>query len=169
MNRTVLTTGLVLLLTTLLLAATPERSKGISMHMLPKRVADLSGSKWGLTVTGSGHLTPDAGSITLQTTNEFLAFVQKQSSSVKENGVWIVTMHPDAYSEQEKRALCRNLNRPAFLLTVGFPRFWNGGAHRSPGSSSTPMFIGLSGRSLPTRARSNSSADPASTAWLGPA
>jgi hypothetical protein len=32
-------------------ASSPERSKGISMHMLPKRVADLGGGKWGLAVT----------------------------------------------------------------------------------------------------------------------
>jgi hypothetical protein len=73
--------------------------------MLPKRVADLGGNKWGLTVTPTSYLTPDARSTTLQTASEFLAFVQKQNPSVKENGVWIVTTHPDAYSEQERSFL----------------------------------------------------------------
>jgi hypothetical protein len=103
--RIPLTAGLALLLATLAVAAGPERSKGISMHMLPKSVADLGGSKWGLTVSRSEQLTPDSGSTTLQTPEEFLAFVQKQSSSVRENGVWIVTTHPDAYSEPEKTFL----------------------------------------------------------------
>jgi hypothetical protein len=92
------------------------------MHMLPKRVADLGGSKWGLTVSGSAYLTPDAGSTTLQTPEEFLAFVQKQSSSVRENGVWIVTTHPDAYSEPETTflkeviALCKKEKIPLFIV-----------------------------------------------------
>ncbi len=122
MNRTALTTSVVLILTTLLVAGTPDRAKGISMHMLPKRVADLGGSKWGLTVRRSEYLTPDAGSTTLQTPEEFLAFVQKQSNSVRENGVWIVTTHPDAYSEPENTflneviALCKKEKIPLFIV-----------------------------------------------------
>ena len=122
MNRTVLTAIFVLLLATLVGAVTPERSKGISTHMLPKRVADLSGSKWGLTVSASAYLTPDAGTTTLQTSREFLDFVQKQNDSVKENGVWIVTTNPDAYSEPEKAflndviALCKREKIPLFIV-----------------------------------------------------
>ncbi len=91
------------------------------MHMLPKRVADLGGNKWGLTVSAASYLTPDAGSTTLQTAAEFLAFVQKQNNSVKENGVWIVTTHPDAYSEQEQSflkeviAVCVKEKIPLFI------------------------------------------------------
>jgi hypothetical protein len=97
--------ALILFLGSVAVAATPERAKGISMHQLPKGVADLGGRKWGFTVTPSSLLTGDAGSVTLQTPDEFLAFVQKQSASVKENGVWIVTTHPDAYSDREKDLL----------------------------------------------------------------
>jgi hypothetical protein len=75
------------------------------MHLLPKRVADLSGSKWGLTVSAADYLTPDAGSTTLQTGAEFRSFVRKQSSSVKQNGVWIVTTNPEAYSKSENTFL----------------------------------------------------------------
>ncbi len=32
-------------------------------------------------------------------------FVQKQNASVTDNGVWIVTTHPDAYTEEEKAFL----------------------------------------------------------------
>jgi hypothetical protein len=31
--------------------AAPERTKGISVHMLPKRVADISGKRWVLAWT----------------------------------------------------------------------------------------------------------------------
>jgi hypothetical protein len=86
MKRTRLTALAILLATAFALAAdSPERSKGISLHMLPKRVADLGTMKWGLMVTATSYLTPDAKSTTLQTASEFLAFVQKQSASVKEN------------------------------------------------------------------------------------
>lgn len=72
----------ILLLASLCFAAAPERAKGISMHLQPKRVAELSGSKWGLTVTLTKYLAPEAGPVTLQSAEEFLAFVQKQSTSV---------------------------------------------------------------------------------------
>ena len=75
------------------------------MHMLPKGVAELAKAKWGLTIRPSDKLTPDAGALTLQTTKEFLDFVQKQDPSVIENGVWIVTTNPDAYTEMEKKFL----------------------------------------------------------------
>jgi hypothetical protein len=81
----------------LLMAITPQRSQGISMHMLPKGVADLSGAKWGLTV--------DRSSVVIQTTEEFLDFYGKQNSSIKENGVWIVVTNPAAYSDEEKSFL----------------------------------------------------------------
>jgi hypothetical protein len=86
-------------------ASSPERSKGISMHMLPKRVADLSGGKWGLAVTYAKYLKTETEQPTLQTTKEFLSFVRKQDETVRENGVWIVVSDPDAYSEMEKALL----------------------------------------------------------------
>jgi hypothetical protein len=86
-------------------AAAPERAKGISMHQLPKRVADLGGNKWGLSVDYAAHLKPESEQPVLQSTQEFLAFVRKQDKSVQENGVWIVTTHPDAYSEMETKLL----------------------------------------------------------------
>jgi len=134
LTHTVFSASFVLLFTVSLLAAAPERSKGISMHMLPKRVADLSASKWGLTVSKSEYLTPDAGSLTLQTPVEFLAFVSKQNGPVKENGVWIVTTDPEAYSKSEQSllegvvAVCKREKIPLFIcrgsqLPNGWKRF----------------------------------------------
>lgn len=124
--------ALPILLAGLVAAATAlERSKGISMHLLPKNVADLGGNKWGLTVTPSSQLTPEAGSTTLQTVNDFLAFVQKQSKPVQENGVWIVTTHPNAYSEQEQNflkqviAVCVKEKIPLFVVRASeLPNGW---------------------------------------------
>lgn len=117
-------------------AGSPERPKGISMHMLPKRVADLGGKKWGLVVSFSEYLKPERAEPVLQSTSEFLSYVRKQERSVQENGVWIVTTHPDAYTETEKRvledikALSRRESIPLFVargsqLPDGWRRYDN--------------------------------------------
>jgi hypothetical protein len=85
--------------------AAPERTKGISVHMLPKRVADIGGQKWGFSVDLTDHLKPESHQPVLQTPKEFLEFVRKQDSQVQENGVWIVVSHPDAYTDAEKALL----------------------------------------------------------------
>jgi hypothetical protein len=100
----------------------PERAKGISMHMMPKRVADIGGKKWGLVVTYAEYLKPEQAEPVLQSAMEFLAFVQKQDKGVQENGAWIVTTHPDAYEASEKKvledikAICRKQSIPLFIV-----------------------------------------------------
>lgn len=86
-------------------SAAPQRSKGISIHMLPKRVADLDGKRWGLVVSYAPYQKPEAEEPVLQSAAEVLAFTRKQTPTVQANGVWIVTTHPNAYSDQEKRVL----------------------------------------------------------------
>jgi hypothetical protein len=103
-------------------AMTPERSKGISMHMLPKKVAVLNGQKWGLTVSYAEFLKAEDAQPVLQSAEQFLAFVRKQDQGVQDNGIWIVTTHPDAYSEPEKQVLidikvvCRKIKIPLFIV-----------------------------------------------------
>lgn len=102
--------------------ATPDRAKGISMHMMPKRVADIGGKKWGLVVTYAEYLKPEPAEPVVQSAMEFLTFVRKQDKVVQENGAWIVTTHPDAYSAPEKdvlediKALCRKQSIPLFIV-----------------------------------------------------
>jgi hypothetical protein len=112
-------------------ASSPERSKGISMHMLPKRVADLGGGKWGFAVTYAKYLKIEAEPPTLQTTKEFLSFVRKQDEAVQENGVWIVITDPDAYSTAEKALLedikiaCQKESIPLFVCRgTDLPNGW---------------------------------------------
>jgi hypothetical protein len=96
---------LVLTLFAVAVASDPERAKGISLHMLPKRVADISGQKWGLTVDFASYLRTESEQRVLQTRDELVAFVRKQDKNVQDNGVWIVVTHPDAYSDSEKTLL----------------------------------------------------------------
>jgi hypothetical protein len=102
-------------------ADSPDRAKGISMHMLPKRVADISGDPWGLTVSYAKYLAPEPAQPVVQSAAEFLTYVRKQSSTVQSNGVWIVTTDPDSYSHTEKalleeiKSLCRKEGIPLFI------------------------------------------------------
>jgi len=103
-------------------AATPERSNGISAHMLPKRVSELGTKKWGFVISYAEYLKPEQEQPVLQSPSDLLVFVRKQDKSVQENGVWIVTTHPDAYSEPEKKLLedikilCRREAIPLFIV-----------------------------------------------------
>lgn len=103
-------------------SAEPERSKGISAHMLPKRVAELGQKKWGFVVAYAQFLKPEQLQPVLQSPTEVLAFIRKQDASAQENGLWIVTTHPDAYSEQEKnlledvKTLSRQKKFPLFVV-----------------------------------------------------
>lgn len=145
--NTVRPATIALLLTTFAVAATtPERARGISLHMLPKRVAELGNMKWGLTVTPASYLTPDARSTTLQSASEFVAFVEKQSASVKQNGVWIVTTHPAAYSEQEKAFLddvikaCVKERIPLFIVRGSrLPNGWKRYDESNPATPPCPL------------------------------
>ncbi len=85
--------------------AEPKRSMGISLHMLPERVAKLDDRPWGLWVNYAEHLQPEPGQPILQSVSDYLTYVKKQTEGVQENGVWIVTTHPDAYSEKESSLL----------------------------------------------------------------
>jgi hypothetical protein len=51
----------MLLLATSAQALTPQRAQGIFMHMLPMRVAELGGKKWGLVVAHAPNRTLNRG------------------------------------------------------------------------------------------------------------
>jgi len=137
MYRTRAATFVLLLVAALVaVAAAPERSKGISLHMLPKRVAELGDLKWGFVVTYADYLKPEKEQPVLQSSSEVLSFVRKQEKGVQANGVWIVVTHPDAYSEPEKalldeiKNLCRKEEIPLFIargsqLPNGWQRYDN--------------------------------------------
>lgn len=55
--------------------ASSERAKGISIHVLPKRVADLSGQPWGFQVAYAAYLKPEPGQPYLQSLADVLEYV----------------------------------------------------------------------------------------------
>ena len=112
-------------------ARAQQRSQGVSLHMLPKRVADLTGSPWGFTVDPSPRLRPESQRPVFQTVSGVLAFVREQDEAVQQNGLWIVITDPDAYSDDEKNLLdqvkfmCRREKIPLFICRASqLPNGW---------------------------------------------
>jgi hypothetical protein len=114
--------GFVFLIAVIAVAAAQEHAKGVSIHMLPKAVADLSERQLGLTADYSPLLRPEPAQPVLQTAEDLRRSVRKQDKSVQENGIWIVTTHPDAYSDGEKqliesvKSLCIEQRIPLFIV-----------------------------------------------------
>jgi hypothetical protein len=115
-------------------AGEPDRAKGLSVHMLPDRVAQIDGH--------SGGFTADAGGTqTYSDAAQLLAYFHTLPAATQENGLWLVTTHPSAYSaaEHEKlRALitacqqrkipvftCRGSELPAGWKRGDVPSGWN--------------------------------------------
>jgi hypothetical protein len=67
----------------------------------------------------------------LQTAAEVVAYVRKQDQSVQQNGLWIVTTNPEAYSEDETsllenvKSMCRREKIPLFICRASqLPNGW---------------------------------------------
>jgi hypothetical protein len=108
-----------------------DRSQGISIHMLPRRVAELGGMKWGLSVDPSPRLKAESTRVVLQSAADLIAYDRKQDASVQQNGIWIVITDPAAYSEQETSLLesvksrCRKERIPLFICRAAdLPNGW---------------------------------------------
>lgn len=121
---------IVLLFVTPVYAEEPVRSKGISVHALPKRVADISGKPWGLEVSYAPYLKPEPGQPFLQSINDVLEYIKKQNPTVIRNGFWVVTTHPMAYSEEELE-LQKQIKE--VLPKENIPLFWARGAEIEEG------------------------------------
>jgi hypothetical protein len=94
---------LILILgTSMLIAAEATREGGLSVHMLPDRVAEISGQHGDFTVTEPATKQPGA---TYAQPKELLAYFHQLPTSVQQNGIWIVTTHPSSYSETEQATL----------------------------------------------------------------
>ena len=90
----------------------PRRALGVSVHMLPRSVAEVAGSNAGFTIDEIG--------VTIETAQELVDGFKKLSPAIRRNGIWIVTTHPDAYGPEEKQnfdrlqAMCKKDRIPLF-------------------------------------------------------
>ncbi len=102
----------------------PSRNAGLSVHMLPKSVADRDPTgtfKWGFMVTEPQDQRSPAERPVYQKAEELLVFLKSRPTSVQQNGIWVVVTNPDAYAPEEKqlldqlKALCLKEKVPLFL------------------------------------------------------
>jgi hypothetical protein len=78
-------------------AGEPDRANGLSVHMLPDRVAQIDGRSGGFTVRDS--------QTTYAQPTELVAYFHTLPAATQENGLWVVTTHPRAYSAAEREKL----------------------------------------------------------------
>jgi hypothetical protein len=81
-------------------AGEPERAKGLSVHMLPDRVAQIDGGRGGFSARaadGTESICADA--------KQLVTFFQTLSTPTQENGIWVVTTHPSSYFKSERTKL----------------------------------------------------------------
>jgi hypothetical protein len=120
---------LILLLTvSFLAAAEPTRPAGLSVHMLPDRVARIGGEHGGFTVTDPA--TKQRGTTYVEP-EELVAYFQRLPPAVQENGIWIVTTDPISYSDKEQAkletliALCARKKIPLYTCrAIALPKGW---------------------------------------------
>jgi hypothetical protein len=111
-----------------LLGGEPIRKNGLSLHLFPERVAQLSGAHGGL--RGIDPITKALGQ-TFRSSEELLSYFMGLPETVRQNGIWIVTSNPDAYSEYELSMLsvlakdCRERGIPCFICRAAeLPNGW---------------------------------------------
>ena len=92
------------------LAAEPDRAQGLSVHMLPDRVAQIDGRSGGFTVDSK----------TYSDATQLLDYFHSLPAAKHENGIWVVTTSPSAYSSAEREKLralitsCQQQKIPVF-------------------------------------------------------
>ena len=73
--------------------------------MLPERVAVMMHKSGGFTVSYRSYLKGEKDPPVLRDAKELFAYISKQDKEVQADGVWIITTHPDAYTDEEKQKL----------------------------------------------------------------
>ena len=101
----------------------PVRIEGLSAHWMPKRVTELDDTgkvKAGFTTSyvKNGRYVYECD---CPTPKDLISYFKSFPVSFQENGVWLVTTHPDAYSPEELKmkdeliALCQKEKIPLFI------------------------------------------------------
>ncbi len=102
----------------------PRRDDGLSVFMFPKRVADLDATrkaKWGFVLNEPKDHSRPADRPAFQTAEDLLVYYRSLPGSVRQNGLWVLVTHPDAYSVEENailyqlKSLCAKQEVPLFV------------------------------------------------------
>ena len=85
-----------------LVANEPTREAGLSAHFQPDRIGKMRGETGGFDVRPHHDIEKRE---LLPTAEALFEFFKKRPNEVQENGIWIVTTHPNAYSEEELKKI----------------------------------------------------------------
>ena len=105
-----------------ILYAEPKRENGLSVHLVPKSDPGVFGtSKNGFMVSQSKNLKLPSERPIFDTPEKLVEYFLDQPQEIRENGLWVVTTNPKAYSEDEMKSteilkkLCREKNLSLFF------------------------------------------------------
>lgn len=103
----------------------PQRAAGISLHLLPERVAILSGQHGGF----NAHNRAGEGRF-FATPEELQVWLNQQDLSSLQNGLWLMTSHPAAYADEEwqkverLKGFCTSRKIPFFITRASQAQAW---------------------------------------------
>ena len=117
---------------TLVLYAEPKRENGLSVHLAPESASGIFGAdKKGFVVSQSKDLKELSERPVFDTPEQLVEYFLTQPQEIQENGLWVVTTNPQAYSDDEMKStevlkkLCREKNIPLFFCRGMFlPNGW---------------------------------------------
>lgn len=93
---------LILFLIATMVNAEPERNKGLSVHFGPESAL---GDKSGFMVSQSQDIKSPSERPVLDTPQQLIEYLSTQSVEIQNNGLWVITTDPTAYSESEMESL----------------------------------------------------------------
>lgn len=110
------------------MGAEPSREAGLSVHMVPERVARRTGVDRGFAVVEPGWKMKPR---TYAHSHDLLAYIRTLRAETRENGVWVLTIEPRSYSDAEQAelknlvALCGNEGIPVYACQASeLPGGW---------------------------------------------
>ena len=122
------TIPILLLAASVLIGAEPTREGGLTVHMLPDRVAKINAQHGGFTITNPANKEPGT---TYAEPKQLVTYFLSLPAEVQWNGIWIVLTNPAAYSETEQAklkslvALCAGKKIPLFTCRASeLPKGW---------------------------------------------
>jgi hypothetical protein len=127
---------LLLLAASCLAGAEPNRDAGLSVQMVPERVARRTGVERGFAVVEPGwKLKPR----TYARSQDLLTYIRTLGAETRENGVWVLTIEPRSYSDGEQVelknlvALCAQEGIPVYVCQASeLPGGWKRQMHFRP-------------------------------------
>jgi len=87
--------------------AAPQRAGGLSVHMLPSGSPTFPRRRLASRFRNRAAASRSRATPTIETAQALVDYFKKLSPEIQQNGIWVVTTHPGAYSGKEIKNLDR--------------------------------------------------------------